>query len=222
MRVLAEHNPDAAVSAFFRLPSSMLRATLLVLAALPCGARAPAALLSAMSPVQACRCVHACTPAAEWGACWRARTQRACMCRFVVDIYTETPQMLPEPLRQQVRAELSSAVRSGLDHVGACMSAAWRRRDKGVRATLAAVAAACTLRASHVRSILAALSYSRSNQACSSAGQAPRCLRVSVAPPPCIAYTLAADDRCRLALHARALAWAVDAHACAACRSMRW
>jgi hypothetical protein len=69
MRVLAEHNPDAAVSAFFRLPSSMLRATLLVLAALPCGARAPAALLSAMSPVQACRCVHACIPCARPRRC---------------------------------------------------------------------------------------------------------------------------------------------------------
>lgn len=56
VRVLQEQNPEVVVETFFRLQDKMLHATLLVLGTLPGGAKCIAALLTVMSPVQACRC----------------------------------------------------------------------------------------------------------------------------------------------------------------------
>lgn len=59
LRVLCEADPEAAVRIFFRLPPRMQRPVLLVVAGLPGGCAGVAALLSVMSPVQACRCALA-------------------------------------------------------------------------------------------------------------------------------------------------------------------
>lgn len=56
LRVLCEADPEAAVRTFFRLPLKMQRPVLLVVAGLPGGCAGVAALLSVMSPVQACPC----------------------------------------------------------------------------------------------------------------------------------------------------------------------
>jgi hypothetical protein len=56
IRVLQEQDPETAVETLFRLHDSMLHACLLVLGSLPGGPQSIAALLTAMSPVQACRC----------------------------------------------------------------------------------------------------------------------------------------------------------------------
>lgn len=56
VRILQEENPETAVETFFRLQDKLLHATMLVLGSLPGGAKCISALLTVMSPVQACRC----------------------------------------------------------------------------------------------------------------------------------------------------------------------
>jgi hypothetical protein len=56
IRVLQEKDPERAVEMLFRLQDKMLNACLLVLGSLPGGPQCVAALLTVMSPVQACRC----------------------------------------------------------------------------------------------------------------------------------------------------------------------
>nr|CAG9553000.1 UM005_0337.1 [Ulva compressa] len=139
VRVLCEPDPEAAVRAFFRLPSKMQRPVLLVVAGLPSGCAGVAALLSVMSPIQACR--------------------------FMVCMYAEgEPQMLPEALRQEVRGALAGQVLHCCDAAGDHISRARRRRDHDVRASLAAVASGFTFTTAQASCILACLSYSSRNQ----------------------------------------------------------
>lgn len=74
------------------------------------------------------------------------------------------PQMLPEALRQAVRAALSGQVLSCCDDVGDRISCARRRRDAGVRASLAAAAAGFTFSTAQASRVLTCLSYSQQNQ----------------------------------------------------------
>ena len=65
LRVLCTPDPEAAVRAFFRLPPKMQRPVLLIVAGLAGGCASVAALLSVMSPVQACRCAPTPLPTPE-------------------------------------------------------------------------------------------------------------------------------------------------------------
>lgn len=80
-------------------------------------------------------------------------------------MYTEgDPQLLPEALRQAVRAALSGQVLHCCDDVADHISRGRRRRDAGVRASLAAVASGFTFSTAQLTAILNCLSYSPRNQ----------------------------------------------------------
>lgn len=72
--------------------------------------------------------------------------------------------LLPEAVRQAVRAAASGQVVQSCDDVGAAISRARRRRDAAVRASLAAIAAGFTLSTAQLTSILKCLSYSPHSQ----------------------------------------------------------
>ena len=121
------------------------------------------------------------------------------LCRFVVGMYAEgQAQMLPEALRQSVRAALSGQVLHCCDDVADHVSRARRRRDAGVRASLAAVASGFTFSTAQLASILACLAYSHRNQVRSCHAHLP-CARYC---PPQLFLLRIAAQRPWMCMHA--------------------
>lgn len=119
-------------------------------------------------------------------------------------MYTEVPQNLPEPLRSEVRSSLEKHVLHCIEAVGACISAARRRRDEAVRASLVATAATTMLRTEDIRSILACVSYSKKNQVRMGpplrSSHSPRRLSASSCRIPC-AHASCASMQCTFSQH---------------------